>query len=995
MRKLLFVILLVFCCAAVCSAAGSGADAAMAEGSELLYYPAGQANHFLLRIVSSSEIDGPYYYYPRSAIAIKDRQKGEAVYSTIRTYYRSKDYVYHLFAWGTIVGKPEDFAGRLLRVRGSESHALKFDRVRESKMALFICAEAGWRGNLGKLSAFKTLADELNEEADNWTLLLSYLEPAPRPGMRRGGPDLDLYSVFTGISAIRETLQTDVNLQGGGHDERVCRSNQRVIQGALQMYNMDNAALMEKLDLDLLREKNYLRMIPECPRQAAYYLNKDGTVRCPVHGDLANPKPDANYKVALTKKIDVRTLKGPAAPSHDWKKMVKNPKLQMPAAYSLIPADCVFVHFPSYKAFRQAFDFFEDWAMAFGAAFGGDSGKADFNLEEKIKNQLLLKTDILTRLFADVVLSDIVFLSEDPFFFEGTAFALVLKIENEAMLQQKLALTASEFCRDFPQIKESLEEISGHKVQAFTSPDFKFRSYRLIINGHQIVCNSTRLLEKIIAVSTGKFDAMTDNFDLHYFYEHVQNSFAEPGRIFTFLSDAFIRKLIGPAYKIAARRRLECLCQTLLQNYELLINGKLNPGLVCPEGGKYSFSEGRISCSQHRRFGYLRPLNEALPKEVSVDEAESYGRFVAQYNQYFTQFFDPIGFVFSTNPTFKARLLIMPLVEKGVYSELQKNVKTEPMLPGPGLKNGILKFGANLKVDNLPMPLMWSRNSAGNKKAELIRRWFTGSIWIHMADHPLLLHFDSNFFARGILESLGGGTGRGADMLGFVPAVVSFISPMMFALQLKDEKFYPEIVELLQYEIAEKGQQRGGFLAPDVRLEKLVENGIEMHVLAIDLFAVKKTFYLTCRDGFLLLASKKEVFYQLEKAEEKAMAAGNFNFFLYPKNMKLMRPDLIEMRARSLRQACLENLKNIHLISSFKPEETAAYYHLVFGAMPNCPAGGHYSLHQPAACSVHGSVVDGVIQSLPDFMNGINSVSVQSFVNSDGFKSEISIDQDK
>lgn len=52
-----------------------------------------------------------------------------------------------------------------------------------------------------------------------------------RNDFRRGGRDLDLYSVFTGISAIRETLQSDVEIGDRPAEmDRRCAASQRVIQ---------------------------------------------------------------------------------------------------------------------------------------------------------------------------------------------------------------------------------------------------------------------------------------------------------------------------------------------------------------------------------------------------------------------------------------------------------------------------------------------------------------------------------------------------------------------------------------------------------------------------------------------------------------------------------------------------------------------------------------------------------------------------------------------
>jgi hypothetical protein len=164
-----------------------------------------------------------------------------------------------------------------------------------------------------------------------------------------------------------------------------------------------------------------------------------------------------------------------------------------------------------------------------------------------------------------------------------------------------------------------------------------------------------------------------------------------------------------------------------------------------------------------------------------------------------------------------------------------------------------------------------------------------------------------------------------------------------------------------------------------------------MYVISLDLFAIKKTFYLTHRNGFILVASKKELLYELEDPEnsEKARLTGNFNLVFYPQNIKLMRSDLLEMRARAQRDSCLTNLRNLHFVSCFKPKAVGKYYHLLFGSLPACPAGGKYSVLAPVSCSIHGTIKSGTINSVPDFLNGIKSISIQNFINADGFQSEI------
>lgn len=227
-------------------------------------------------------------------------------------------------------------------------------------------------------------------------------------------------------------------------------------------------------------------------------------------------------------------------------------------------------------------------------------------------------------------------------------------------------------------------------------------------------------------------------------------------------------------------------------------------------------------------------------------------------------------------------------------------------------------------------------------------------------------------------------------MMGLSPAILSFFSPVLFAIELTDESHFDSIIDWVRNEIA-GSINNSGFMGPAFKLDQLEENGVKMYVFSFELFAIRKTYYLTLRDGFFLVASKKELLFNLEEAPayEKNAFSGNFNLVLYPAKIRLMRPDLLEVRARSQRETCLENLKNLHFVSTFHPDQTEKFYQIVYAAQPVCPAGGTYSSVMPVSCSLHGTISGGVLKPVADFFKGVGAISIQSFIDSEGFQSEV------
>lgn len=79
---------------------------------------------------------------------------------------------------------------------------------------------------------------------------------------------------------------------------RACMANMRVLQGAVEMYNMDNQKMISEFDentLELLVSGKYLKSRPICPGSpSGVYrsngdLTKEGVISCSVHGTVENP----------------------------------------------------------------------------------------------------------------------------------------------------------------------------------------------------------------------------------------------------------------------------------------------------------------------------------------------------------------------------------------------------------------------------------------------------------------------------------------------------------------------------------------------------------------------------------------------------------------------------------------------------------------------------------------------------------------------------------
>lgn len=77
--------------------------------------------------------------------------------------------------------------------------------------------------------------------------------------------------------------------------QKACFANQRVIMGAIEMYNMDTNKMMDTYKEDALSTGKYLKSTIVPAEQGCVIsgadLIKDGTVSCELHGNVESPKP--------------------------------------------------------------------------------------------------------------------------------------------------------------------------------------------------------------------------------------------------------------------------------------------------------------------------------------------------------------------------------------------------------------------------------------------------------------------------------------------------------------------------------------------------------------------------------------------------------------------------------------------------------------------------------------------------------------------------------
>ena len=182
---------------------------------------------------------------------------------------------------------------------------------------------------------------------------------------------------------------------------------------------------------------------------------------------------------------------------------------------------------------------------------------------------------------------------------------------------------------------------------------------------------------------------------------------------FIYLSDAFIRELVGPVKKITERRRMLCYNHLRMLGHAALLyrteHGRapenLDQGsitrkclpedfgaerLVCPDDGRYLLSDDGMEglCTVHGRAGRLTPCCEISTKRITATEQTLYQSFLEEYNRYWRTFFDPIGIRVQLTPEkYRLETIVLPLIDNSIYTTLAEVLGGTPR-----------------QLDNLPVP---------------------------------------------------------------------------------------------------------------------------------------------------------------------------------------------------------------------------------------------------------------------------------------------------
>lgn len=430
--------------------------------------------------------------------------------------------------------------------------------------------------------------------------------------------------------------------------------------------------------------------------------------------------------------IETSSLQGPTVKSHPWKELLGGQTPDVSSLAMCVPADQLFVRFRSVGKLLQMQDLGEQYATYVTTQTKKRGFKA--NRIGEIQKQLALEVSPILSPVYDAAVAELAVTTSDLYFVDGNDITVIMQLRESRLLRSQLdQMLANALKANQPAVKQSgsymgvsydhvhTPDRSVHVYSAFPEPDLHVRS------------NSLAAMQRTISTILGReyqgetIEPLGATDEFRYIRTLMPLGDAEEDGI-VYMSDSFIRKVIGPNQKLTQRARLICKSQLQMITFASLLyqtqygqkptaleqlraRGCLGSSdrpieLACPGGGNYSLADDGVRgcCSHHGCFHALKPANETVRSKVTEQEAKEYQQFVQAYSEYWTTFFDPIAIRVQHEPKqTRVETIVLPLINNSIYQGLASALGGEPedLSPPRATKSTVFSVAARINKQRL------------------------------------------------------------------------------------------------------------------------------------------------------------------------------------------------------------------------------------------------------------------------------------------------------
>lgn len=683
--------------------------------------------------------------------------------------------------------------------------------------------------------------------------------------------------------------------------------------------------------------------------------------------------------------VPITKLEGPAVKSHPFEKMLEGRQPVQFELAKLVPHDQYYVHFSTIKSEIELSDLLDQWGTTLLQSVEVTSH--DRQVKERLLTQLCIELSSLTRLFGSFVVDDLALTGNDPFVTDGNDLSVIFNVKNGPIFDQSMAAHRAEAKKQRPDAVESTARYGNFEIGTLTTPDRTISSYWTAVDSYRIYSNSRSALERILDAAQGKRPSLKAAAEFRYMRTIFPGTASEEDG-FLYLSDAFIRRVVGAEQKIGRIRQLGCSAN--LHNlehaylYHFYDQGKQTPvtvtdlreqklldadDLECPSGGTYQLDvQGLARCSVHGSHRNLTPLLEIPITQATPAEAAGYQNFVERYTQYWSQYFDPVGVRFRLRDKIEVETCILPLIENSIYNNVREAAGGKPVkLSIPVTAATISSIGMKLGNDSplrKEMLKSFLMDMTGPDSEKFLAA-IGDTISLNFCDGAPLFTFAMDTTTALIA---GSGLRRGDDA--FLGLILSSLTlPIYVSMDVTDAaQAEPQFDKILAHAEQRFRMQGERWLTLE-RYQLNPYRDVPIHTAKLSLFVADFRFAWAVVGKQLIISTQLPVLTSLidtlkDKPDTAFLAQENptnLLLSLRPSQFQHIRPTMAAHWQEKMRSTCLLNLSGVRLLNEQFPVTNPDFNQQFLkrmGYIPFCPAGGSYRIEPTsgvAECTVHGT----------------------------------------
>ena len=389
---------------------------------------------------------------------------------------------------------------------------------------------------------------------------------------------------------------------------------------------------------------------------------------------IANPQAGRTD----TRKISVDSLDSVVVESHPFDDMLKasDEPLARVRLAELAPRDRFFAWFRNIAVLRDALQGSSEQILRFESALGTKS--VDYALQERYFERLGLSGHTVDQMHNMAAIQDLAVVTPDLFFVDGTDVTIIATLTSAAVTRSILDLLGLTAPADGEYATHDLP--NGDPV------------YWAVPGSILVLSSSASEIRTVLELYQDDGEDSLGRSD-EFLYMQQQLGINEATQAYLYLSDAFIRRLVGPETKIAQLRRMQARTEMEMvvagallflldgnrhvPSIEQLIRKGYLPGYFADRD--YTISDELIvESEQYGTVATLEPLSKNPLDDVSefLDEGQAYSRFVSHYSNFWRQFFDPIAIRLDRidDVTSELTTFILPLPDSALFNRVRESL---------------------------------------------------------------------------------------------------------------------------------------------------------------------------------------------------------------------------------------------------------------------------------------------------------------------------------